>query len=485
MENNRLYYNVQVSNRTMREIYAPAFKACVQEAGALGIMAAYNKVNGFFCTENKTIITDLLKNEWGFQGFVVSDWGATHSTTNAANGGLDIEMPGGAYFGTPLSAAAAQGGVLQSVIDDKVRRVLKAKIWAGVIDGPIQQYTSYLNCNEHKALALEAGRASIILAKNDANTLPLNASALSSIAVIGPYADAARVGGGGSSEVTPFYSVSPRQGIINKLGAAKVTSDYTKSDVAIVFVGVTGETEGSDRASPGIAVDQNALVNSVINAGKRCIVVFTGGSAAIAGDWSSAQAVVIAFYPGQEQGNAIADVLFGDYNPAGKLPVTFPQSADQLPAFDVNYEIADEGRGYRYFDKHQLNPLYPFGHGLSYTQFTYNTMSITPATVHVGDRITVNVSITNTGSRAGTEIVQLYIGDPSASLPRPVKELKGFSRVTLTPGQSGIASMEIGEDDLSFYNESAGSWVVEPGDIKLLVGASSRDIRLSQTISVQ
>jgi len=199
MENNRMYYDVQVGQRTLREIYAPAFKACAQEAGAWGIMAAYNKANGFFCTENSSLLKDLLKTEWGFRGFVVSDWGATHSTANAANGGLDVEMPGGVYFSTALSAALVQGKVTAATIDDKVRRVLRAKIWAGVLDQPIQQYTADLNSDEHKALSLEAGRASMVLAKNEGAILPLNAQALSSVAVIGPYADAARLGGGGSS----------------------------------------------------------------------------------------------------------------------------------------------------------------------------------------------------------------------------------------------------------------------------------------------
>lgn len=285
--------------------------------------------------------------------------------------------------------------------------------------------------------------------------------------------------------MTPFYSVSPRQGIINKIGAAKVTNDYTKADVAIVFVGVTGETEGSDRSSPGIAADQNALVSSVIGAGKQCIVVFTGGSAAIAGSWSSAPAVVIAFYPGQEQGNAIADVLFGDYNPSGKLSVTFPKTADQLPPFTVTYETPDEGRGYRYFDKHQLTPLFPFGHGLSYTQFTYSSLSIQPGSIHPGDKITVNVTVTNSGTRAGTETVQLYIRDVSSTLLRPVKELRGFTRITLQPGTSGVALMELGEEDLAFYDDGAKKWTLEPGEFEFMVGASSSDIRLRQTVSIQ
>lgn len=380
------------------------------------------------------------------------------------------------------------GQVTTAVLDEHVRRTIRARLWAGVLGGDTRQgYTSSINCADHKALALEAGRKSIVLVKNDNHALPLD-TAISLVAVVGTYAAAARVGGGGSSLVTPFYSISPIDGIKNRIGAAKVTTDWRAAQTVIVFVGVTGEAEGTDRGDLGISADQNALAQSIRAAGKKCIVVFTGGSAAIQGAWADAQAVIIAFYPGEEQGNAIADVIFGRYNPGGKLAVSFPIAATQLPPFDIvnghiQYEDASEGRGYTYYDKHNLLPLFCFGHGLSYTTFSYSNIRIAPAQAYAGDPVTVSADITNTGTIAGDEIAQLYLGQNGAT-DRPVRQLRGFARVSLNPGETKTAIFALTERDFARWNSTQSRFVVPAGTYTIQVGASSRNLPLSATLSM-
>jgi beta-glucosidase len=370
-----------------------------------------------------------------------------------------------------------------------VRTTIRARLWAGVLGGDTRQgYSSSINCADHKALALEAGRKSITLVKNDNHTLPLDTN-ISMVAVVGSYASAARVGGGGSSLVTPFYSVSPIDGIKNRIGAAKVTTDWNAVQTAIVFVGVTGETEGSDRVDLGISAEQNTLVQSIMAAGKKCIVVFTGGSAAIQGAWANAPAVIIAFYPGEEQGNAIADVIFGKYNPGGKLAVSFPIAATQLPPFDIvnghiPYEDAGEGRGYTYYDKHNLQPLFCFGHGLSYTTFSYSNIRIFPAIAHAGDRIAVQADVTNTGTIAGDEIAQLYLGQQGAA-DRPIRQLRGFARLSLNAGETRTATFSLTERDFARWDDTQSKFVVPAGTYTIQVGASSRNLPLSASLSMQ
>jgi len=488
-ENNRDQYSSDVGERTLREIYAMPFEYSVKQGKAWSVMTCYNKVNGTYASENKKLLTDLLRTEWGFIGFEMSDWGATHSAAEAANAGHDVAMDGGTPYESGLNSAVSSGQVSQATLDALVKRTLRAKIWAGVLDEPILKFESSINCPEHKALTLEAGRKSIVLAKNDNNTLPLPKT-ISKVAVVGEFAATARLGGGGSSLVTPYYSVSPMQGIQNKIGADKVTTDMNAADAIIVFVGVDGETEGGDRTSLALPAAQNTQVQQALNTGKKTIVVFTGGSAAVAGTWSTAPAVIIAFYPGQEQGNAIADVLFGDYNPGGKLAVTFPNAETQLPPFTIDnlhiaYEAPGEGRGYRYFDRKNLTPLFCFGHGLSYTTFTCENLAVTPSAAYVGDRIRVSVDITNTGTRSGDEIPQLYIRDiKNSSAKRPVKELKGFSRVALAAGQKTTVTFTLYERDFAWFDDAANRFVVDPGDFEIMVGTSSKNIVLRKTITL-
>ncbi|MBD3242152.1 MAG: glycosyl hydrolase [Chitinivibrionales bacterium] len=494
-EQNRDNYSSDICERTLREIYALPFEMAVKEGGAWSIMTAYNRVNSVYASENPHILLDVLKDGWGFRGFEMSDWGGTHSTVAAANAGHDLEMPVGPYFDDALEQAVNSGQVPVSVLDDKVRRILRAKLWAGVRDEPITQYQSSPNSPEHQALALEAGRKSLVLLKNEGGLLPLSKTS-GTIAVVGLFADSTRKGGGGSSSVTPFYAVSPRQGFVNRIGAARVTTDYANADAAVVVVGPADDHEYSDRCANTLSGstcaglynwfgDQNQYVQTVMAANPRTIVVYVGGSPVIAESWTSAPAVLAAFYPGAEQGNAIADVILGDYNPSGKLCVSWPAAPNQFVNWDlvgndgvgphIAYEGPESGPGYRFLDRQGLTPAWPFGHGLSYTIFEYSNIRVAPQPMHAGDHVTVEVDVRNSGNRAGEEVAQLYVSQVGAS-HRPMKELKGFCRVGLTPGETQTVRFELTERDFAWYDTTCSRWVVDEADFRFMAGGSSAQL---------
>ena len=484
IEEGRGGYPVQISERALRELYTYNFLIALKDGEPWSVMAAYNNVNGVASAANNHLLTGIMKNDMNYQGFIVSDWGAAYGNTiGDAWGGLDVEMPSpGAYSYANLSAAIANGTVPQSLVDDKVRRVLLAMFKAGMMASgynPVA-YTADLNSAAHKALVLQAARESIILAKNNGNLLPLNKATTQKIAIIGPYATDCRNDGGGSGSLNGPYCTSITQGITSKIAGSATTlvSDWTTADTVFVVVGINDLGEGFDRTNVDLpivnGVDQNALVAQVMAAKpNRTVVVYTGGSAAIAGSWSTAPAIIMALYPGQEQGNALAEIIFGDYNPGGRLSISFPNTADQLPpwgnAFNT-YESAGEGRGYYYYDKHNLTPLFAFGHGLSYTSFIYSNLRITG--------MTVQVDVRNSGTRAGDEVVQLYISDPVASVDRRVKDLRGFQRVNIAAGATTTVTFNLTDLDLSYWRDSTQSWYAEPGVFNVLIGASSRDIRI-------
>lgn len=644
--------NVVVDERALREIYLPAFEAAIKEGGSWSVMAAYNKVNGFHCTENNHLVNEIMKDEWGFKGFMVSDWGATHSTVNCANFGLDLEMPGMEFFNQKLVAAVKSGQVKESVIDDKVRRILRAMFFAGLFDKNASSVDRALaGSAENKEVALQCAKEGIVLLKNDKNTLPLDITKIKSIAVIGPNANIARTGGGGSSEVSPLFSVSPLNGLKEKIGnkaeinyslgckfeqemviiessalattyngekvsgllgeyfnnkdfkgtpalrrvdkqinfdwqdkspapginaddfsvrwtgklaptmsreieftmlsddglriwfdgklifdnwkdqgaefkkvplkveagreydlkveyyeskgsaVAKLGWDRPKeirdeavalakrSDVVIIFGGLSNryESEGFDRPTMDLPENQDILIEEICEANKNTIVVLNTGSPVAMSKWiDKVPAVVEAWYPGEDAGNAIADVLLGNYNPGGKLPTTFPLKWEDCPAYgnfpggdgQVNYP---EGIfvGYRYFDTKNVKVLFPFGHGLSYTTFAYSNIKITPATLPGGGFIVdVSADIKNTGTREGAEVAQLYVSDKEAGVPRPVKELKGFQRVVLKPGETKTVNFQLNKRSMAFYDVKKKDWVAEPGEFEILIGSSSQDIRL-------
>ncbi|HEU5236658.1 MAG TPA: glycoside hydrolase family 3 C-terminal domain-containing protein [Pyrinomonadaceae bacterium] len=518
-EKQRLVVSADVDERTLREIYLPAFEAAVKDANVGSVMAAYNKVNGVFASENVHLLKDILKGEWGFEGFVVSDWGATHSTIDAANNGLDIEMPGDAFFGDKLLAAIKDGKVSQSIIDDKVRRILRIIMRFGFFERPPKP--GPIDYRAQAQVARRVAAAGVVLLKNQDNLLPLDLNRLRSIAVIGPYADRATTGGGGSARMSPLVSVSPLGALADAVGTKTVLrflkfvpgNDLSKSDPATTGAGLLAdavqiakecdvtlvfardfETEGDDRASISLPDEQDEMIGAVVKANPRTVVVLNTGCMVLVNRWAEAvPAILQAWYPGQDDGRVITDVLLGNANPSGKLPISFPRTradigiatAEQYPGVDGRGAYS-EGIfiGYRRFDKENIAPAFPFGHGLSYTTFDYSNLKLSRSPIKPGESLSVEVQIKNIGRREGAEVVQLYVQDVQASLPRPIKELKGFEKVTLRPGQAKVLRIDLDARSMSFYDPAQKRWIIEPGKFKVLVGSSSRDIRLTGEFEV-
>jgi len=653
-DSNPIHFN----ERLLREIYFPAFKACFQEAGAGSVMAAYNALDGLPCSANRWLLTDILRKEWGFKGFVVSDYGSVSGIMNmhhtaatkkeaakqAVEAGLDMELPNIDIYGTPLLQAVKERLVSTSTIDKAVKRILSAKFRLGLFEDPYvdpENASKLNNSKEHRELALQAARESIVLLKNENDVLPLKKN-IKSVAVIGPNADAVRLGGysgfgmkvvtvleGIKNKVSPSTIVNYAKGC--ELGEAPLptipaenlippeakpgehglkgeyfnnmdlsgkpnlvridkqvnfdwgigspdptinsdhfsvrwtgklvpsvsniyrlsvttddgvrlfidgkllvdswydrgaTSDFItmkleagrqydlrieyyenqggafaslgwdfkpevdkelqaavdaakKSDAAIVVVGII-EGEGRDRANLDLPGAQEDLIKAVTETGKPTVVVLINGSAVTMNNWvHTVPTVVEAWYAGEEGGNAIADVLFGDYNPGGKLPITFPQFVGQVPLY---YNPKPTGRGYNYTDM-SGKPLFPFGHGLSYTKFEYSNLQISPKEVTPAGKVQVSVDIQNVGDRKGDEVVQLYLHDVVASVTRPLKELKGFKRITLEPKEKKTVTFVLTREQLSFLDQKMKS-VVEPGAFEVMIGSSSEDIRLKSSFEV-
>jgi beta-glucosidase len=505
-EDGRMTNNITASQRVLHDDAGLAFRTAVQQGGAFCVMNAYNLINNEKCAENYNLLTTILRTHWGFPYYVVSDWGSIWSAERAIKAGCDICM-GSDDYKNNLPALVASGAVSQSVIDEAVRRVLRTKILSGMLDYQPPGNPDDVNCAAHNQLCLEAGRKSLVLLKNQDNILPLNKGTINSVALIGPSAAILQIDGTGSAYVTPYYTITPKQGIEEKIGASKVlytkgceinsvdTSGFTQartiasaSDVVIYCGGLDGsqEGEGFDRVGGSVQLPgkQQALINALAAVNKNIVVVlFSGGVCTV--DINQVRGFIYAFYPGQEGGRALADVLFGDYNPGGKLPVTFPYNAGQLPAWLQNDDFnTGYGRGYRWFDKTGFIPRYAFGHGLSYTTFSYSNLHVTPQSVSPGQQVNVSVDVTNTGVRIGDEVVQLYMSDTLSTMPTPVKQLKGFKRLTLTPGQTSTVTFTLTADELYYFNEINNSYEVEPGQFIVRIGGSSDNLSLSGSFQV-
>lgn len=648
--------NSEVGERALREIYLPPFKAAVQEGNTWAIMSAYNQLNGTFCSENSYTLIDVLKEEWGFDGIVMSDWFGTKSTAASVNGGQDLEMPGPPMWrGDKLVKAIEAGEVDLARLDDSVRRMLRVMLRAGIFENPTLADEQEINKPEHQAIARQAAAEGIVLLKNE-SVLPLEKSNLKKIAIIGPNAKTAVIMGGGSARVNAHYIVTPFEAITNLLGddveigyelgctnhkdlplidasalssanGQGLTADFYNSldlsgdslhqkqvsfteqiwvgnvapgidgkhfstrlsgqftskesgvhtfgllsagksrlfingdevidnwshqepgdsffgtgskekqatvtleagkavdiviefssdgasmmagmrfgclmpladdaieraaklaasaDAALVFVGTNGEweTEGNDRPNMDLVGEQGALIEAVSAANAKTAVILQTGSP-IAMSWlDSAPALLQAWFTGQECGNAIADVVFGKTTPSGKLPETFPVRLQDNPAF-VNYP-GENGKvsygegifvGYRYYEKKAVAPLFPFGFGLSYTSFSVNNLQLSSAQIAPDDTLEVSVDVTNTGARQGAEVVQLYVRDVVSSLVRPLKELKGFAKVNLAPGETKTVTLAITRKQLAYFDDLKMKWVAEAGQFELLIGTSSQDIR--------
>lgn len=542
-ETNRTTVDVECSERALREIYLPAFKAAVQEGGALTVMAAYNKFRGEFCAENNYLVCKILRNDWGFDGVYVTDWGAAHSTIPSMEAGLDLEM--GTlidkyedwYYANPLIEAVKSGKIPMSLVDEKVGDVLRVMIKTNVLDPKKRFGPGSMNTKEHQQATYDAAAEAIVLLKNQNNLLPLDFSSIKSLAVIGDNATRKHSNGGLSSEIKAVYEVTPLEALRAKWGDKvdiRFAQGYEKlstfvegsnngqssgtfssktqesdallkeavevartSDVALLVCGLNHDydTESFDRLNMDIPYGQVELIQEVVKANPRTIVVMIAGSPLnMAAVDICSPAIVWAWFNGMEGGNALVDVLSGKVNPSGKMPFTTPVSLDQSPAhalgnfpgrdLKVNYE-EDILVGYRWFDTKGLPVVYPFGYGLSYTTFNYSNLNTDKKTYDQADTIQATFTLTNTGDREGAEVAQLYVSDPVCSVMRPVKELKGFKKVFLKPGESRRITLDIPVSSLAFYSEAQSQFVVEPGEFILQLGASTSDIKQKISIDVK
>lgn len=651
-ELDRMRVSSNIDERTLHEIYLLPFEMIVKQAHPWAVMLSYNRLNGTYMTENRRLIRDVLERDWGFEGLVMSDWGAVHSTVAAANAGVDLEMPGPPiYFGARLAQAVGNWQVDQSAVNEAARRVLRTLIRSGLLDGKPRPAGERLSAR-NRATALLAAREAITLLKNRGGLLPLEAARIHTLAIIGPNADVPLYDGGGSASVIPSRIVTPlmslrrlvggsvkilyaqgvdnnptpppadarllsptasraepglefnyydnasfrgrpvRSGVetyfdktmlageltqmsarwqgyfwppkdgeyefsLSQIGRAtlyvdgraiigagrgavlpaqvdfggglqvaklalragrhyRIRVDYVSppiafhslhlgirvppgtieeavqaargADAAIVFVGSSPstETEGRDRQSLRLEGHQNELVDAVLAANPRTVIVLNTGSPRLLPWADRAPAIIEGWLAGEEGPDAIAQVLFGEVNPSGRLPFTFPRRIEDTPTY-LYYPAqrdADYGEGvfvgYRYYDKRKIEPLFPFGHGLSYTTFRYGNLRV-PASVTVGEPFTVSVDVTNTGRRAGEETVQLYVGDEATTaVVQPVKELKGFRKVALAPGETETVTFTLSPRDLSYYDVHQSGWASTPGPHRIFIGSSSRDIREQQ-----
>jgi len=536
-EENRFKVDVSVSERALREIYLPGFKAAITEGGALTVMAAYNKFRGDWCSENEYLDRQILRKELGFTGVLMTDWDAAHSTVKAALAGLDLEMGTDIkdynqwYFANPLIQAVKEGKVPLSVVDEKVSNILRVMMKTKMVGDKTREQGS-MNTSAHQLAAYHSAAEAVVLLQNQDKVLPLDFSKLKSIAVIGDNATRKHTSGGLSSEIKPLYEITPLEALTKKFGNSlkiNIAKGYEKqsgffegrntgqedtkkvdwklideaveaakrSDVSIIFGGLNHDfdSESFDRQDMKLPYGQETLIREVVKANPKTIVVIIAGSPLeLAGIVSCAPSIVWAWYGGMEAGNAVADVLSGKVNPSGKLPFTLPVSLEQSPAhalgnfpgrdLKVNYQ-EDILVGYRWFETKNITPQFHFGYGLSYTTFELSGFNTDKQVYGKNETIHSRFTVKNNGSCSGAEVAQLYMSQPSCSVMRPKKELKGFEKVFLNPGESKTIELSLRVSDLAFYDEIRKGWIVEPGDFILHLGNSSANICQTIKISVQ
>ena len=548
----RTQSNSVVDDRTLHEIYLPAFKAAVTEGNAWAIMGSYNLYNGQYNCHNKKLLCDILKGDWGFDGVVVSDWGGCRDDEEAVLNGLDIEMGtwtnglrGAAsnsylnyHMANPYLKGLREGKYTTKELDDKVRRILRTIFRTSMRPEP--NYGRFV-CPEHYQAAREISAAGGVLLKNENNTLPLNVPEGGKILLVGENVVKKMVVGGGSSNLKTAYEVNPLEGLQNAFGdkaeivwergyVGDVGRSYNRVDTGqdlsddrspeeliasaveaakntdyVIFVGGLNKSrhqdnEGTDRYDTFLPYNQQDVIEALAEVAKKFVVVNISGSP-VSMPWADkADAIVQGWYGGTESGNALADVLTGKVNPSGRLPFSVPFKYEDGPIkTERQYPgIKEEGSrfwqthydegvyvGYRWYDTKQVPVQFPFGHGLSYTTFEYSNAKASKSTMKADGKITVSVQVKNTGDRAGAEVVQLYIADPQASIDRPAKELKGFEKVWLNPGESKKVSFTIDASALSYYDMNRSAWYAEPGEFQALLGSTSSDIRANVTFTLK
>ena len=532
-ESGRNAVNITIDKRAARESDLLAFEIGLQDSDAAAVMCSYNRLDGVYACENKYLLTDVLKKDWNFKGFVLSDWGGTHSTEKASAAGMDHEEPGWIFYGDDFKKAVESGKVPTTELDDHVHRILRAMFATGVIDNPPQK--SVVDVVSGFEVAQKLAEQSTVLLKNDHALLPLDASKIHSIAVIGPHADVGMISGGGSAQVDPpggnaimppgkgqtrwlekiWFPTSPLRAIRAKAPAAKVqfasgadpaaAAALAKSaDVAIIFA-YQWESEGMDLESLSLPEHQDDLIAKVAAANPHTIVVLESGTAVTMPWVDQVSGILEAWYAGSRGAEAVANVIFGDVNPSAKLPMTFPKSeadlphptlvkppkvtvdADRqgwkriaagLPSFPVTY---DEGVkvGYKWYDAENKPVLFPFGYGLSYTTYSYSNLKVTP-----GKNPRVTFTVTNTGNRAGAEVAEVYASLPAAAA-EPPKRLVGFSKIKLNGGESKEVTVEVDPKYLSIFNVEHNSWQLLPGEYGFMVGGSSQSLPLKETVTLK
>lgn len=499
IENTRFDLDVLIDERTLREVYLPHFKKCV-DAGVASIMSAYNKVNGKYCGHNSHLLGDILKKDWNFEGFVITDfgWGIRNGAL-ALNAGVDIEMPFEWRMApNKMIGYLNEGRFTEDLIDKGVLRILRQKLKFAHKGDSMFYSKEKIACKEHAELALKAARKSIVLLKNKNSILPLNRDKIKQIVIFGELANTPNVGDYGSSRVYPPYVITPLEGIRDVRGnginvvfnegkdlemAKKLA---TNSEVSIIVAGYThldeGERSGTkertgDRASLRLHEKDEKLILELASVNENCIVVLEGGGPIIVEPWKNkVSAILMAWYPGMEGGTALAEILFGDINPSAKVPAVFPKSEDQLPFFDATVTQIEYGyyHGYKLMDKEGYEPTFPFGYGLSYTTFSYDNLRIDKNIINSDGEIQVSVDVTNTGNVVGEEIVQMYVGYKNPSLDRPIKDLKGFTKVLLNPGEMKTINLNLKAKDLAYYDVDKKEWIIEQIEYTIYVGSSSR-----------
>ena len=537
-EVNRMTINVEVSDRALREIYLPAFKAAIEEGKAWSIMGSYNQFRGEHCCHNDLLLNKILKGEWAFDGVVISDWGGVHNSDQAVNNGLDLEMGTSTngmtskatstydqyYMANPYLKGLKSGKYSVQILNDKVSRILKLIFRTTMsANRPFGKFVS----PEHSAAALQIAEQGIVLLKNNKQLLPIQAGKYKKIAVIGENATRSLTIGGGSSSLKVAYEVSPLQAFITKYGADHIfyskgyssgESEYGKESLSklnadtlvsaaieaaknadvVLFVGGLNknhfqDSEGGDRKSMDLPFGQDNLIAELLKVNKNITVILNSGNA-VAMPWvNEVPAIIQGWYLGSEAGTAIANVISGDVNPSGKLPFSFPKKLednaaqsfgkDSYPGDDVNEKYKEDILvGYRWFDTKKIVPLFAFGYGLSYTTFEYGKITTDKTSYAGNETVKLSFSIKNTGKVKGAEAAQVYISDVKSTVLRPLKELKAFSKVMIEAGESKQVEINLPVKDWAFFNDKTQSWVIEPGKFIIMVGASSADIR--QTLSV-
>ncbi len=566
-ETDRLMVDEEIDDRTLYELYLPAFKAAVQDGGAYSIMGAYNKINGYHCCESKNLLDLVLRGEWGFDGTVISDWGAVHNTKEAAECSMDIEMSVFADFddykmANPLKEAIMKGEISEETVNAKVRNILRMMYRLKMIGKQKEERKAGVyNTPEHREMILRTAEESMILLKNDNQILPLNPAGIKKLVVIGQNAAKIHSDGGGSAEIKALYEVCPLMGLKAYLGGnvevqylkgyhvpekpktfdhnwqADSLDDLKNTDIgmptrdevnetemrrkseeerlaqiekekteiheknqklfaqaveaaknadAVIFVGGLNhdiDSEGFDRSNMTLPYEQDLLIDALLDVRKDLIVTFVGGSPVEMPWRQKASAILWSYYAGMETGNAFAKVIFGDVNPSGKLAETFPgKYADCVTAKNGQSGLwgkirLEEGLycGYRYFDKEHIAPAFCFGHGLSYTEFSYSGLTLK---AEKGRDVKLNFTVKNTGKRIGSEIIQVYVAPIAPKVDRPNKELKAYAKVELAPGKSRKVSITLKQEDFAYFDEHLHEFIADAGDYEILVGASCQDIRL-------